>query len=432
MKNAVPAALLALLLVCSLPAVALVAADSSGERAPSTDDGERAVTQSEATYDLTSVTVDDPSMRGVVTADDTTNRLVLEGDVRSEHVGSSPNFGATLAAEDDALRLDQERFAVDDVMAEGTTSQRQAAIEAAYDRIQERTAELEEREREAVRQHANGQLSDGELLTVLLRNAENAAALDDALDQLESDADRTLGVSIDADADRTLLDQYRGPVRSQLDAAGAGGTNDVLLETSTSGLSLAAVGGGEYVRETVRFDNRDLDRTAQIENLTTAGEYAETYYPWAANEQPVGVGLGMVTIRDESPVNQYRVDLKTVQGDVEIALDTGTAGVYREVQSLSVDDLPATPEGETWTNDTLELSLNRTAVNGPIEVVATDGETGEPVDATVAVDDRELGETGADGSLWILPPAGEFELTAQAEGETVTATVPGWEHTLEG
>ena len=446
MKNAVSAALLALLLVCSLPAIALAGVDPAADESlsaadidygePTTTDSpgyeSQSTSESEAFRELTAVTVDDASMRGVVEADETTNRLVLEGDVRSSHVQTSPDLGATLAAQDDAVRIDNERFAVDRVVSDGSTAERQAAIEAAYDRIQTRADALESREHEAVSDHVSGQLSDEALSTVLWRNYEESKALDEALERLEADADQTIGISIDTKPDQVFLEQYRGPVRSQFEGGEADPqtATDVRLETSADGVSLATIAGDEYVTETIRFDNREPDRSPEIESLSAAEEYAERYYPWTVNEQPVGARMGLNTISDYSPVKLYWAEMRTVQGDLRVSLDTGSTGVYREVQSLSIESLPSTAQEESWTNDTLELSINRTAVDGPMEVVVTDQETGEPADVTVAVDDRELGQTGEDGSLWILPPAGEFELSAQTPDETVNATVSGWASTL--
>ncbi|WP_255193528.1 DUF7096 domain-containing protein [Natronobeatus ordinarius] len=446
MKNAVSAALLALLLVCSLPAIALATVDPAGDEtlpAADIDHGEptavdwlgyesRSTSEPGVLRELTPVTVDDASMRGVVEADATTNRLVLEGDVRSSYVETSPNLGATLAAQDDAVRIDNERFVVDRAITDGSTVERQEAIEAAYDRIQTRVDALESREHEAVSAHVSGQLSDEALLTVLRRNYEEANALDEALEQLEAGADQTIGISIDTKPDQMFLEQYRGPVRSQFEVGGSGPqtTADVRLETSADGVSLAMIAGDEYVTETIRFDNRELDRSPEVESLSAAEEYAELYYPWTVNEQPVGVRMGLNTISDYSPVRLHWVEMRTVQGDLEVSLDTGSTGVYREVQSLSIESVPSTSQEETWTNDTLELSINRTAVDGPMEVVVTDQETGDPADVTVVVDGRELGQTGEDGTLWILPPVGEFELSAQTPDETVNATVSGWASTI--
>ncbi len=75
------------------------------------------------------------------------------------------------------------------------------------------------------------------------------------------------------------------------------------------------------------------------------------------------------------------------------------------------------------------MTLNETPANGPAEVVVTDESTGDPVPATISIDDHEVGQTGVDGSRWILPPDDNYELIAETDSGTVEATVDGnWQY----
>lgn len=443
MKNA--AALLALLLVCSLPAMTLAAAEPAGGGPASDTVPEESLTTNAIDHDgqpatdwgrlgqPVSVTVSDTTGQGVAEADETTNRLVLEGDVRSGYVDVSPDLGATLITQDDAIRIDHDRYAIDETLGSGPSDERQAALEDAYNRTLGTIDELEEREQEAVSQHAEGTLSEEELLIVLVRNQEKAAALSESLDHLESAADRTAGISITARDHQASLDQYQGPVRSQLDMSARGDpAENILLETSATGVSLAMVTDGEYVRETTRFDNQESTQSAEIASHGDAEERVSTYYPWAVTEQPVGQGLGVSTIVDYSQAQLYWLEVRTVQGSLQLYLDTGSGEVFREVQSLSVDELPSTAQEQSWTDGTLEASVNRTPVNGPMEITAISTETDEPVDARVLVDGRVLGHTDGDDAVWLLPPADEFELSVQSAEGRVNESVSGWSATVNG
>lgn len=397
MTNAVPA-LLALLLALSLPAVAVVSAAPLGDRTAST---------------------------APVANEDTTNRLALPGAVESGYAGTGPDLGTALATDDDALRADYDRFIADDEFAQRTFEQQQAAIDAAHDRLRDRIDALERRERIAVQRHADGELSDAELLRTLVRNTNEAAELADALDQLEDRADRVPGYSISVDSDQARLELHESPVRTRLDAAsrnlGGPASVDVVVDTAADGYAVGMIDGGTYVREATRFDNREPTESDSFETPGTAESYVLERYPWAADNLADG---SMGTI-GWSAANLYRTNLPTVQGDLTVYLDGGTGDVHREVQALTIADLPTTAADRTWTNDSLELSLNETPANGPIEATVTDAETGEPVTATILVDEYAVGETDETGTLWLVPPSGEFELTAATDDGSVAATRSG-------
>ncbi len=402
MKDAV-APLLALLLAVSLSVGAVAATDPI-------DDGVAASTKP-------------------IETNETTNRLALEGDVQSGYAETGPDLATTLASQDDAMRVDRELFVVDETFATQTNDERRETLEAAYDRLRQRIDALEQRERTAVRRHTRGEISDGELVTVLLRNYREANELEDALVELEDRATRVPGYSISIDSDRGRLGTYQSPVRAQLDATTDGGVETidgaVLVDTSQDGFIVSAMHGRVYLREATRFDNRDVTRPNQFQSISDAFEHAESQYPWAF-DQPPGVGSRGAT--EFTAAQLYRIRAPTVHGDLEAYLDGGSKEVYREFQQLTIDELPATPENRTWTSDSLALSVNRTPVNGPVEITVVDRETDRPVDGTVTVDGYDVGRTGEDGTVWILPPAEDFDVAVRsADGNmdvSISSTYP--------
>ncbi|PCR92498.1 DUF7096 domain-containing protein [Natrinema ejinorense] len=407
MNNATPA-LLAFLLVLSLPAMTVVAAAPSGERL----DGSAATLQQEL-----------PDRTAPVEAENTTNRLPLTGDVRSEYTDYGSGLGLVFANADDELRLDYEQYTlVDDEFDDATTEQQAAMVQQAYERINERADELEQREREAVRAYAAGEQSTNELLQTLLRNHKEAAMLADTLRELEGRANQVSGYSLPADySDYKTLEYHRTPLRENLEALTdrptRGSGLDVTVSASQTGYSLAMVDGDRYLVETARFDNRDQTGSNQLDH-SDAYNHAEDLYPWASSDDGPH-------FQENSP-DHYWAEPKLDQGRLDFYFNTQTGNVYRETQELTTQSLPVTDE-TTRSNDGLELSINETPpaenVNSPIEVTVTDQATGEPEQATIIIDGIEIGKTGEDGSLWIVPTLGQSELTARTANGTVNATI---------
>lgn len=408
MKNVSP--LLALLLVLSLPAMTVVAASPS----TGSETTERSV-------------ADEQISSGLIEAENTTNRLVLEGEVRSGYVQTGPDLGTALVAQDDALRTDYDLFAVENEFHDFNQSQREQAVNDAHERLEQRVEMLEQREQLAVARHANGEISDQQLVSTLVRNYNDARELSDVLGELDGYANSVSEYNrseIEIGDTQSALAVFQSDIRAQLDATirdEPGGAGDIVIDTTASGYSISTIDGGTYVRETTRFDNRRPDVVDFVNTLEGAeNRFEEQHYPWTVE---TGYDRGdQIAFSRASSVKLYSTQISTAQGALEAYLDGGSENIYHEVQQLRITELPSTALEETWTNESLELSITETPVNGPIEVTVTD-ETGEPVDATILVDGYELEDTGADGQRWLVPPAGEFELTAQTDDGSVTATV---------
>ncbi|TYT62320.1 DUF7096 domain-containing protein [Natrialba swarupiae] len=412
--NSATAALLALLLVCSLPAMTLVAADSSGL----------------AEFESSGSVQDQSPQQTPVEVDGTTNRLPI-GDAGTSYTHVGTDLGTVLASSDDELRIDHEQYVIAEREFDTASPDEQAAmIEDAHDRIEERALELEEREEEIIRGHANGERSDGEAVRMLLRNYNEAVALQNALDDLNQHADMVPGYSLSnqqRDATEATLGFHRTPIRTNLALASErvdpNTEYDIRLQTSQHGYRVSILDGSTYVSETTRFDNREphsSDQFAEIEDQTNpAFERGQELYPWASDSGSPSYPLGS---------GPHLVRLVLDDHHLEIYLDGGSGEVHRELQELSVSSLPV-DSSQSWTNDGLEMTLNETPANGPAEVVVTDESTGDPVPATISIDDHEVGQTGVDGSRWILPPDDNYELIAETDSGTVEATVDGnWQY----
>lgn len=403
MTNATPA-LLAVLLVLSLPAIPLVGAGSDDASIGSSD---------------AALLQDTASGTEPTAVDNTTNRLQLTGDVRSEYTEYGPNLGTALASADDHLRADHDQYTIVNSEFDGATAEERAAmIQTAYERVTERADELEQREREAVRAHAAGDRSSTELLQTLVRNHNEAMMLSRDLETLEDRAAAVPGYSLSASqvrADNKALDYHQTSLRTTLERLSERPTSthrDIVVSTSETGYSVAIMDGSQYVVETSRFDNRDETAPDRFENGEAYDHTAELY-PWASEYGP--------HFQDNSP-DYYWAEMGHDHGRLEFYFDSGTGDVYRELQQLSAPSLP-TMDATTWPRDELNLTVTETPANGPAKVTVTDPETGDPVRSTVTVNGVELGETGEDGSMWIAQPVGTYDLTASTEAGSVNATI---------
>ncbi|TYL38630.1 hypothetical protein CV102_11760 [Natronococcus pandeyae] len=425
--NGATAVLLALLLVVSLPAVAVTAADSGAGSVGNDLAGVGESPQQEDSLHVSSVESNNTTEYAApVEANDTTNRLQLDGDVRSEHTDHSNDLGTALASSDDELRVDHKQYRLLDREFDDASTEEQAEmVEAAYDRLKERSDGLESREREVVREHADGGPSTTELIQTLIRNHNEAEVLSSVLSDLRDRANEIRGYSIspqEANAVDKVLNFHTTPIRSDLESTmQPNQRTELLIQTSEDGYSISTVDDRNYVVETTRFSHRDTDKPDQFATIETSEALDRTmvFYPWADTH-------GSPHFQDHSSENLYWLDVGHTQGALEVYVDGGTASVHREIQQLRVASLPTTDE-TNWIEDDLELSITETPANGPAKVSVTGADDDEPQNATVSVDGTEVGETGIDGTLWILPPASEYDVEVASADGTVEVTVSGGE-----
>ena len=396
-------AVVTFLLVCSLPAM-VVLAGPHGDASP--------VEIQQAT---SSSAVAEDHHEG------TTSRLELSGATVSEYSTVGPDFGGAFAAEDAAMRDEATVAAVSNELRHGTDEERRETLEEAVERAADRAEALEEREMALIESYRNDELTDREFVRALAQLNRDSASLAATFDEYEAMAEEVSGYSVDPPTD--LLDAFRGPVTTMfVDQIRAAGTDRqvALVTAAEGGAVVSTIDGTSYLREAIRFDNRDRSASPTLDSYSAAEEAVDERYPWI-------IGLGPGEFRDNILRNQaadlYQYEAMHPQGDLLAYWDIGTGNLFREIQVLSISQLPTTTVEETWEEDALELTIEETPHDGPMEINVTDTETGDPVDAEISIDDVTLGTTGDDGTLWVLPPPGSYELTATADDATVTATV---------
>jgi len=403
MNTALPP-LLALVLVLSLPAMTVVAADG------------------ETQHDASGSVAEAGEPVSPIEIEETTNRLPLSDPVTNDYATSGPNLGATLAGSDSQLRVEHEQFAaIDREYDDASDEKRVELLEASYAAFEANLDDLEERERTAVREHADGDRSTEQLLQTFRQNYYEAETLFEVLATIDERADDVSGYTLSSDERREnqrLLETHQSPLKSDLvggsESIGESDIAEYRVQTAEDSYRLSMIDESSYRSDTIRFENRAPDAPDRIADRNQTGfDRANELYPWAADRQTP-------TYTEAGSIHDAFFDADSF--DLHVFIDAGTAESFYEYQRLPIDELPIAESWETE-EDGLELSLRATPADGPVEVIVTDAETGDPESATVTIDDEVVGETDADGSLWYLPPVGEYELGVETETTEIDASI---------
>lgn len=332
-------------------------------------------------------------------------RLAFGPEERVANGSTTPalSIGPALAA--DAARVDANYRVriLDERLAEaGSDTERRVVLRETRDEYAASIIAFRQRERAAALAYLEGSASARDVLAELAMVHRHSLALETSLEHLEQRADGTPGLSLSGavDVQRTELATLRGPVRDRVVAAQRGTAEpiQVTVATSESGIVLASVQDGEYVREAVRFDNWEPGGEPTIGSLTEAIQRTESLYPWAFAEER-GSRVGYTQASEEA----YRATSEFAEGSVQIYLDRSTGQVYREDQALRLERID-TREAGTDAVDDVTMAVYVTYPGGPARIDVRGSPDDRPLNATVRMNGRLVGATGEDGSLWTVAP----------------------------
>lgn len=351
----------------------------------------------------------------------TTSRLTVSGDVVTSRAAPSHNLAETLSTADERMRTNfRVRTFETRLSAVGSTQARAAVADDALDDIAARTAALKRTEREAVRSFADGNITETRLLRTLASIDARAELLDNAVSEHRrvsssiagySASDRRQAISVE-------LAMLQTPVRSELRESFSGGDGAAVayVDASQEGVVVETLGDENYYREAVRFDNRNDNATDTFDgDAASVLGYVEDLYGWASDNKRGEVRLA--GIYD----GRWRVTVPHEQGELTTYIDGNTRSVFREIQTLQLNRLPHSDTIRT-TGDEVNVTINQTPHNGPVQIRVTDG-AGQPVAASVSINDDAVGRTGADGTVWTLEPRSHYLVSVSTGGETVNTTV---------
>ncbi|MDZ5812251.1 hypothetical protein U4E84_12950 [Halorubrum sp. AD140] len=341
-----------------------------------------------------------------------------DADVRIGGGARGANLGSSLSLSvGDADAAVETAAVVDRIENAETSTERQRLILAALSRVERDEVSLNSRQSEAFRAHADGEISDRELLDELVAVSATAREYDERLDEIDALAEETDGFSSPARLDelQVALQVYEGPVRDLALATARGEVSaaEIHVESSSESVTLAAIVDGEYVRETFRTDRWDRGGGA-ISNDEAIESTKEAYPETASLREPDAFGAGSV----------QRITIPHEYGHLRAFVSGGTEQVFVEHQRLDLDAFPDA-ESVSRTGDGFNVTVERSYVGGPVTVTVLDEDTGQPVrDVTVTEsvgdgDSQSIGTTDADGVVRTLSPAESYRITVVDEPRVV-------------
>ncbi len=364
----------------------------------------------------------EPSDEPVVGTSDRSARVLLltEADTAAFQ---EPNASVTntLASGHADLAIDLQFGTVEQRLAAADNrSERRTILRNATDAAGERVTDLRERAATAREAYTSGELSaeayvrtlgtihaEASSLSTMLGSTVTpgslyAYALDNSFSEVGTQVYRL----------RAQLATVQGPVRERVAAVVHGDRERLRVHVSVgNGVMLSTIDDGRYVRETFRPDNVEENLGGDFSEATSI---IQSQYPWVANHST----SPSIETRGEYAF-YYTANYR--HGRLSAYIDSTTEQVYVEQHRQTLAQLPADAErNDTKNNATLTTS--RTYAGGPL-LVRAGNEAGEPLDVSVSLNGTDIGNTGADGRLWALSPAGEYNVTTVHDGAKLEVNV---------
>jgi hypothetical protein len=356
--------------------------------------------------------------------DGNTSAVMTLGSAPARTAFGTPSLslGSSLAMDRDGVETELSVKRLDRQLNAAETVEKQKQILNRYRyQIENRIISLNAREEQATRAFSNGTISKGEYLRTLGRIDSEAAAIRRMVAEMRRQANAVPKFRMVTEANTlgAKLVTLEGPVRNRISKTTRGQTASyrVYVATKSNGVVLSTIVNGEYVREIVRKDKRNPAAEGDT-TIRSAREGVAEQYPWAWNHR-----TGSETSSEFGTTNVFRIRIKYTHGELVAYYDGGTKSVFRETQykRLTRDTpLPTGPSASN-TSENLTVAVNRTYAGGPLRVRLTNA-TGGPVQGEVRLDGEAVGRTNADGVLWTLSPAEQFEVSASYDFRTVNVT----------
>ncbi|MGB9964609.1 hypothetical protein [Halobacterium sp. CBA1126] len=361
---------------------------------------------------------DDPV---VGTSERSAHVLLLSDADAAAYAEPNPAVTSTLESGRAELAIDLQLDEVEHrLAATDDRAARRAILRNATDEAAERVAELRAREAAAREAYRSGELSAAayvrELGTVHAEASSLAAMLgstsapgtlythayDNGFSELGTEVYRL----------RAQLATVEGPVRERVADVLHGDRERLRVHVTVGdGVMLSTIDDGRYVRETVRPDNVEGTLGGDI---SEAPAIIQAQYPWLSNHST----SPSIETRGGYAF-YYRANYG--HGQISAYIDTTTERVYSERHQQTLSQLPADVEQNDTANNAT-LSTSRTYAGGPL-LVQVEDEAGDSLDTAVSLNGTSVGNTGADGRLWVLSPAGEYNVTTVHDGATLEVNV---------
>ena len=351
----------------------------------------------------------------------TTSVLLLTGETTSGYASSTVDIAPVVDAAHGVGELELgERVVEHRLRATSTIDERRQVLRQETERVAERVAALQQRERRALSRYERGEISAEELLRVLATVDTEARRANELVSLLQGEVAQVPFLSATSDELQSLqieLATLYGPVREHTGQVLRGNAPTTRVHVSVSGeaVALATIRGDTYVREATVPANLDTETTDQFQSENEVINRIGTLYPWAWTSE-----TSSVRTYTNFENGFYRINVDHAHGRLTSYVDGGTKNVFREIQYKSVERMPTGQQTAARANGTV-LRVNQSFVGGPIEVRTLDAATAEPTEGVVYLDGTRVGRT-INGREWLVGPAGQYEVTVVTDAGNVTVT----------
>lgn len=351
----------------------------------------------------------------------TTSVLLLTGEVTSGYARSSMDLAPAVSATHGAVGIQiRERIVRERLRDASTVDRRRQVLRQETELLAEEVEALERTEQQALARYERGDSSVEDLLRTLAAVDAEARQAEQLVSLLQDEVSQVQFLSTTEDRLQSLqveLATLRGPVREHAREVFRGEAQPTRIHVSVSGeaVALAAIRGNTYIREV--NDPTNIDATAS-DGFNSEGEVIERIgelYPWAWTSD-----TSSVRTYTNFENGFYRINVDHTHGQLTSYLDGSTKNVFSEIQYKSLSRMPTGPPTTAEANGTT-LRVNQSFGGGPVQVVASETATEQPVDGTVYVDGEPIDRT-SNGRLWFVGPTSPYDVTLETDAGNVTVT----------
>lgn len=352
----------------------------------------------------------------------TTSILLLGDETTTGYARSTVDIAPVVDAARGVAGIElRERVVTSRLREASTVDRRRQVLRQETERLSEEVTDLRETERRALSRYERGEISGAELLRVLATVDREARRANELTSLLQDEASQVQFLSATSRRLQSLqveLATMYGPVRAHAGAVFRGEKEPTRIHLTVAGdaVALAVIDDNTYIREATEPANLDDTTVDQFSSENEVIDRIGTLYPWAWASD-----TSSVRTYTNFENGFYRINVDHSHGQLTSYVDGSTKDVFREIQYKSLSRMPTGPPVTSQANGTT-LQVNQSFVGGPVEVQAFEADgTSSAVDGTVYVDGVRVGET-TNGRVWLLGPAGQYDVTVETGAGNVTVT----------
>lgn len=291
-------------------------------------------------------------------------------------------------------------------------SNSQRVVDTALGRAANRTAELQERQKNAIEDYNTGVLSTQAFLRELAAITAEANQTKVLVKHIGRETTDNRVKKLKGE-----LDLFTGPVRTRITSALQGDPDApkrYFVRTSSQGVVLATIDDGQYVREANLAGGRTgQNTTGSIDDHEVINIINESY----PSSREYGIELSGFG-------GHYMYNFDHSYGTLTTYVDSSSGEIFYEHQTATISD-DHTVRGPQNVSGPIALTTNTTYAGGYMYVSLTKPENGTPVNGTIMVDNETVGttDTAENDELYLLQPANGTTITGIVGNKTVSITL---------